>query len=169
MQLCEQRSLLSSIKAAKMRGAMQPSSKELLMKQFSVSDSRQTALLFVRKTGQASFFFFFPPLPPRRTRLVQSNPNWASRRRQAVRRRFGGDGGGERGRSLTRPSESSCSVDHVTDCLSVTLTAANRRSTLVPDSHAFRLEADWDQIWCDRSVKRRGTISTAGKEIQIII
>lgn len=36
------------------------------MKQFSVSDSRQTAALFVRKTGRASFFFplslsLFPP------------------------------------------------------------------------------------------------------------
>lgn len=33
------------------------------MKQFSVSDSQQTAPLFVRKTGHASFFF--PSLPPR--------------------------------------------------------------------------------------------------------
>lgn len=29
------------------------------MKQFSVSDSQQTAPLFVRKTGHASFFPFF--------------------------------------------------------------------------------------------------------------
>lgn len=34
------------------------------MKQFSVSDSQQTAPLFVRKTGHASFFFLFSP-PPR--------------------------------------------------------------------------------------------------------
>lgn len=31
------------------------------MKQFSVSDSQQTAPLFVRKTGHASFFSFPPP------------------------------------------------------------------------------------------------------------
>lgn len=35
------------------------------MKQFSVSDSQQTAPLFVRKTGHASFFFPSPPPPPR--------------------------------------------------------------------------------------------------------
>lgn len=36
------------------------------MKQFSVSDSQQTAPLFVRKTGHASFFsFFLLPRPPR--------------------------------------------------------------------------------------------------------
>lgn len=59
------------------------------MKQFSVSDSQQTAPLFVRKTGHASFFSFF--LHPPETHPVQSNPNRAPHRRRGcaeeIRRR----------------------------------------------------------------------------------
>lgn len=83
------------------------------MKQFSVSDSQQTAPLFVRKTGHASFFF---PAPPTRDApgAIKSESGAASPAGFC-----GGDSeGGKRAESSvinpTGPAESSCWPGHVT-------------------------------------------------------